>query len=74
MSNPIGSRQGPTVSPAQRDVWIKFDDRSNSITVSDVYGKSAAAAKSIFDPAVHQCILIALDAMAPSVDAVNWWL
>ena len=67
---------GATVSTAQKEVAIDFDDglepAFSSITVTDAQGKSVTSAKSVVDATDKKHMSVALNPLTPGEYSVAW--
>lgn len=67
---------GSTVTTAQKDVSIEFDDALepafSKIEVHDATGKSVANGKAVVDAADKKRMSVALQALTPGVYTVSW--
>ena len=67
---------GSTVTTAQKDVTIDFDDglepAFSSITVTDAKGKPVTSGKSVVDSSNRKHMSVALNALTPGDYSVAW--
>ncbi|WP_153135729.1 copper resistance CopC family protein [Paraburkholderia agricolaris] len=67
---------GATVTTAQKDVAIDFDDglepAFSSITVTDAQGKPVTSGKSVVDSSNRKHMSVALSALTPGDYSVAW--
>ncbi|WP_179405525.1 copper resistance CopC family protein [Burkholderia guangdongensis] len=67
---------GSTVTDAQKDVAIDFDDglepAFSSIAVTDAQGNAAASGKAVVDPSNRKHMSVALKPLAPGIYTVSW--